>query len=81
MKIYDEVVHKIGDLGIDLGKAAVIAGFAGVFIEKRPIIAIGTILVGLALIFGGLYAFHLKNRRQEEADQKTKETKSEVEDV
>jgi len=81
MKIYDEVVDKVGDLGIDLGKAAVIAGFAGVFIEKRPIISSGTIVVGLILIFGGLYAFHLKNRRKEEIDEKIKETKNEEKDV
>jgi len=48
MKIYDEVVEKVGDLGIDLGKAAVIAGFAGIFIEKTSIISIGaSSLVGL----------------------------------
>jgi len=70
MKIYDEVVEKVGDLGIDLGKAAVIAGFAGIFIEKTSIISIGAIVVGWALIFGGLYAFYVKNRRQEETIKK-----------
>lgn len=55
MKIYDEVVGKVGDLAIDLGKTAVIAGIAGLFVEKiiQPVISIGTIIVGLALIFVG----------------------------
>jgi hypothetical protein len=72
-KLYDEVAEKVGDLVIDLGKTAVIAGFAGLFVEKiiGSFISIGTIIVGMALIFTGLYAFHFKNRRQEEAN-KTK---------
>jgi undecaprenyl pyrophosphate phosphatase UppP len=84
MKIYDEVVEKFGELAIDLGKTAVIAGFAGLFVEKiiPSHISIGTIVIGLALIFGGFYAFHYKNRRQDDDDnKKTKETKNEVRDV
>jgi hypothetical protein len=79
MKIYDEVVDKFGDLAIDLGKTAVIAGFAGLFVEKivPPIISIGTIIVGLALICSGLLAFHLKNRRREEVEKKEQATRNE----
>ena len=66
VKVYDEVVDKIGDLVIDLGKTAVIAGFAGLFVENiiHPVISSATIFVGLALICTGLYAFQVKNRRQ-----------------
>jgi len=77
MRLYDEVVDKFGDLAIDLGKTAVIAGFAGLFVEKiiPSIISIGTIIVGLILICGGLLAFHFKNRRQEETEKKKELTK------
>lgn len=83
MKIYDEVADKSGDLVIDLDKTAVIAGFAGLFVEKiiPPIISIGTIIVGLALICAGLLAFHLKNRRREEAEKKEQATKNEDKNV
>jgi hypothetical protein len=72
MKLYDEVVDKFGDLAIDLGKTAVIAGFAGLFVEKiiPSIISIGTLVVGLILIFWGLLAFHFKNRRREKTEKK-----------
>jgi len=74
-KFYDEVVEKGGNLFIDLGKTAVIAGFAGLFVEKivPSIVSFGTILAGLALICVGFYAFHFKNRRREETDKKPKE--------
>ncbi len=66
VKIYDEVVDKFGDLTLDLGKTAVIAGLAGFFVERiDPTISIGTIIVGFALIYGGFYSFYFKNRRQE----------------
>jgi undecaprenyl pyrophosphate phosphatase UppP len=76
MKLYDEVVDKFGDLAIDLGKTAVIAGFAGLFVEKiiPSIISIGTLVVGLMLILGGLLAFHFKNRRQEKTEKKKEQT-------
>lgn len=83
MRIYDEVVDKSGDLLIDLGKTAVIAGFAGLFVEKiiSPIISIATIIVGLALICSGLLAFHLKNRRQEETGEKEQASRDEDKNV
>jgi len=84
MKLYDEVVDKFGDLAIDLGKTAVIAGFAGLFVEKiiPSIISIGTIIVGLILIYGGLLAFHFKNRRQEETEKKKEQaTRNEEKNV
>jgi len=83
VKIYDEVVEKSGDLLIDLGKTAVIAGFAGLFVEKiiPSIISIGTIIVGLALICSGLLAFHLKNRRREETEKKEQTTRTEDKNV
>ncbi len=83
MRIYDEVVDKGGDLVIDLGKTAVIAGFAGLFVEKiiSPIISIGTIIIGLVLICSGLLAFHLKNRRREEAEKKEQTARNEEKNV
>lgn len=79
MKIYDEVVEKFGELVIDFGKTAVIAGFAGLFIEKiGSIISIATILIGMALICTGFYAFHFKNRRQENAEETSTEIGNEV---
>ncbi|MDZ7302994.1 MAG: hypothetical protein ONB44_12780 [candidate division KSB1 bacterium] len=72
MKIYDEVVVKAGDLLIDLGKTATIAGFASFFVKNfNLLLSIGTVLVGLILIFTGLYLFHVKSRRREDADKTT----------
>ncbi len=65
MKIYNEVLEKFGDLTLDLGKAAVIAGFAVLFFEKFQFFTtIGSIFLGLLLIAWGLYSFHVLGRRQ-----------------
>lgn len=80
MKIYDEVVVKAGNLLVDLGKTTTIAGFASIFVPNFDLLlSLGTVLVGLVLIFTGLYLFHVKNRRQEDAAKTTKagETKKE----
>lgn len=34
VKIYDEIVDKFGDLALERGKTAMIAEFAGLFIER-----------------------------------------------
>lgn len=71
MKLHNEVVEKIGELVIDLGKTAMIAGMASLFFERfRFITSIGALIVGLLLIFWGLYSFHVLARRQEEASTK-----------
>ena len=73
MKIYDEVMEKFGDLAIDLGKTAVIAGIAALFVERFNFAgSIGSILAGLAAVFVGLYSFHVRGRRREMAEQYAK---------
>lgn len=85
MKIYDEVLDKSGDLSIDIGKTAVIAGVASLFVGNFEFItSVGTTLVGLVAIFLGLYSFHIKGRRREEAEKKLQEaegTRKEQQDV
>lgn len=48
MKLYDEVVDKAGDLLVDLGKTATIAGFASIFVPNFSLLlSIGTVLIGM----------------------------------
>jgi membrane protein YdbS with pleckstrin-like domain len=83
MKIYDEVMEKGGDLSVELGKTAVIAGVASLFVEKFNFItSVGTTLVGLLAIIFGLYLFHVRGRRREEAEKKdTEEIRKEQQNV
>lgn len=72
MKLHNEVVEKIGELVIDLGKTAMIAGMAALFFERfRFITSIGAVVVGLLLIFWGLYSFHVLARRRGEIPNKS----------
>jgi hypothetical protein len=74
MKIYDEVVVKAGDLLVDLGKTAAIAGIASFFVQNfNLMLSIDAVLAGLILIFTGLYLFHVKNRRHGDTDKKAEE--------
>jgi predicted membrane protein len=68
MKLHDEVLEKFGDLLIDLGKAAMVAGAAALFFEKfRFFTTVGGILLGLIFISAGLYSFHELGRRHKKA--------------
>jgi energy-converting hydrogenase Eha subunit G len=50
-----KVLEKTSDTMIDLGKAAIIAGFASFFIKPvNWVYAVGGITLGLLLIAGGL---------------------------
>ena len=78
MKIQDEVLEKFGDLAIDLGKTAMIAGMAALFFERfRFITAMGGSVVGLFLIYWGLYCFHVLARRKESVNENEKNNESE----
>ncbi len=64
MKLHDEVLEKFGELVLDLGKAAVITGFAVLFFEKFQFLTtVGSIFLGLLLITWVLDSFHVLGRR------------------
>ena len=64
-----KVLEKISDITIDLGKAAVIAGFASLFLEPvKWVYVIGGTTLGLLLFAAGLItAYHAETLGEENA--------------
>jgi len=75
MRFIDKVLEKFGDVLIDLGKAAMIAGTAALFFEKfYYFTTIGGVLRGSVLIASGLFSFHVVAQRREEVADKNQGT-------
>lgn len=69
MRFNDKVLEKFGEVLIDLGKAAMIAGTAALFFEQfRFLTTIGSVMLGLFFLLAGLYSFHELGRRQKETE-------------